>query len=507
MHTVMTVLLNRPVDGLLDNHADYAHVKGYRHAVVDVTHVYGPRQPVLFKYQAIFHELTCLRDGDLLLVLDAFSVVFGRQPLDDVARGYDAIVTNQEPGSPWPAASGMIFRNTLEVRERIRKLVLEFGRWAMYLPDYVQGCEVSYLREAFHPLPFADVLSNGHLAAVQTIWDQGLSIDFLADAMPLVAHNAPRWQCVDGHWRPTADYDFRYVTALLDDARVVKGGGRPDAAGSWDAARQRAREPELHVNPNASIAFVTLHTAHVAGYGDIHEENFERYCLRHGYGYHSYRVPPEFLPPGVTANWAKLHLIRHHLRDHAFVFWVDSDILAVNQAEPIDPVIVERDFVIGTDHTAWAVNSCVIGVRDTAEMRNLVDHLCASIESIGDRSSVYSNGGDQQAIQEGMKHFGMLDARYIVDAITLAASPIYATREHRFVHFPAQHGHYRAVTMRVWDRQRSEYELAGAPVLRGARSDRSHRPPAGSGDDPVATTEPQEARTPRAGRLLIAAKQ
>ncbi|MXN77039.1 hypothetical protein GR157_20150 [Burkholderia sp. 4701] len=471
MHTVMTVLLNRPVDGLIDNHADYARSMGYRHVVVDGMHVYGPRQPVLFKYQAILHELTCLYGGDLLLVLDAFSVVFGRQPLDDVARGYDAIVTNQEPASPWPAASGMIFRNTLEVRERVRKLVLEFGHWACYLQDHVSGCEVSYLREAFNPLPFSELLANGHLASVQTIWDQGLAIDFLADAMPLVAHNAPRWQCVDGQWRPTTDYDFRYVTALLEDASVVKAGGRPNAAEMWKIAQHRTREPALHINPGASIAFVTLHTANIAGYGDIHEENFERYCLRHGYGYHSYRVPPAFVPSGVTANWAKMHLIRHHLKDHAFVFWVDADILAINQAESIDAVIAGRDFVIGGDHTAWAVNSCMIGVRDTEAMRDVVEHMCMRIESTKNRSAVYSSGGDQQAIQEGMEHFGMLDVRYIVDAITLATSPVYASREHRFVHFPAQHNHYRAVSMQVWNRWSRESLFAVGVEARATAGD------------------------------------
>ena len=46
----------------------------------------------------------------------------------------------------------------------------------------------------------------------------------------------------------------------------------------------------------------------------------------------------------------------------------------------------------------------------------------------------------------------MIDAHHIVDATTLASSPVYATRDSRFVHFPAQHNHYRAVTMRVWDR-------------------------------------------------------
>ncbi|MCU9955537.1 hypothetical protein OEJ37_19455 [Burkholderia sp. BKH01] len=47
---------------------------------------------------------------------------------------------------------------------------------------------------------------------------------------------------------------------------------------------------------------------------------------------------------------------------------------------------------------------------------------------------------------------GMIDAHHIVDAMTLASSPVYAVRDSRFVHFPAQHNRYRAVTMRVWGR-------------------------------------------------------
>jgi hypothetical protein len=33
----------------------------------------------------------------------------------------------------------------------------------------------------------------------------------------------------------------------------------------------------------------------------------------------------------VTATWAKLHLMRRHLREHAFLFWIDADILAIDQ--------------------------------------------------------------------------------------------------------------------------------------------------------------------------------
>ncbi|WP_239483332.1 hypothetical protein [Burkholderia sp. MS455] len=43
---------------------------------------------------------------------------------------------------------------------------------------------------------------------------------------------------------------------------------------------------------------------------------------------------------------------------------------------------------------------------------------------------------------------GMIDSHHIVDATTLASSPVYATRDSRFVHFLAQHN----LTMRVRDR-------------------------------------------------------
>ncbi|WP_321805395.1 hypothetical protein [Burkholderia sp. BCC1993] len=452
MHSVLTILSHRPVDGLVDNHERYARAHGYRHAIVDGTHVYGERQQVLHKYHAIIAELVAMEQGALLLVLDPFSVVFGQHALPAVADGYDAIVTTQTSKSPLPAASGMIFRNVPDVRERLRKLVVELGKWAMRLPERQHACEATLLAEHFPPLPFDQPLATGYFASAQTVWRDGLAIDAVVGAHPLVAHQAPEWQQIDGVWAPTPDYDFRYVLALVDDAARVQRGEQPRAMDDWRTAQQRPREPARHLNPDASIAFVSLHTSHIAGYGDLHEENFVRYCTRHGYAYHAYREPPAFLPAGVDANWAKLHLIREHLPDHAFVFWVDADILAIDQRQTVDGVIDGRDFVIGTDHTAWAINSCMIGVRNVAPMRELVERICARIERIGDRSSVYASGGDQQAIYVELLEAGMIDARYIVDAMSLASSPVYATRDSRFVHFPAQHNHYRAVTMRVWDR-------------------------------------------------------
>ncbi|MGS0892439.1 hypothetical protein ACVBGC_07790 [Burkholderia stagnalis] len=449
---VLTILSRRPVDGLVANHERYARRHGYPHAVVDGMHVYGERQQVLHKYHAIIAQLVAMEQGAVLLVLDSFSVVFDPHALPDVARGYDSIVTTQTSKSALPAASGMIFRNVPDVRERLRKLTVALGEWAMYLPARRDACEATLLAEQFPPLPFDAPLANGYFASAQTVWNDGLSIDSIAGGRPLVAHQAPEWRYLDGQWVPTVDYDFRYVLALVDDAERFQHGEQPRAMDDWRAAQQRVREPSRHVNAQAPVAFVSLHTSHIAGYGDLHEENFVRYCTRHGYAYHTYREPPAFLPAGIDANWAKLHLIREHLPHHAFVFWVDADILAIDQRQPVDHVLEGRDFVIGTDHTAWAINSCVIGVRNVAPMRELVERLCARIEGFDDRSSVYASGGDQQAIYAELAQSGMIDARYIVDAMTLAASPAYATRDSRFVHFPAQHNHYRAVTMRIWDR-------------------------------------------------------
>ncbi|MCA8292137.1 hypothetical protein LGN16_35080, partial [Burkholderia vietnamiensis] len=67
MHSVLTLLSHRPVDGLVANHADYAHSHGYRHAIVDSAHIYGERQQVLHKYHAIIAQLAAMEPQALLL--------------------------------------------------------------------------------------------------------------------------------------------------------------------------------------------------------------------------------------------------------------------------------------------------------------------------------------------------------------------------------------------------------------------------------------------------------
>jgi hypothetical protein len=247
-------------------------------------------------------------------------------------------------------------------------------------------CEATLLAEHFPPLPF-DRASNRHYASAQTVWRDGHAIDVVVSARPLVAHQAPEWRQIDGVWAPTPDYDFRYVLALVDDAARVLHGEQPHAMADWRAAQQRTREPVRHLNPQAHCIREPAYVAHRRLRRSARRE---LRSLLHATRLRVPRLSRAAVVPAARRRreLAKLHLIREHLPQHDFVFWVDADILAIDQRQPVDGVIDGRDFVIGTDHTAWAINSCMIGVRNVAPMHELVGRICARIESFDDRSSV-----------------------------------------------------------------------------------------------------------------------
>lgn len=458
MPIVLSLLPVKPVPGLVENHAQYALAHGYQHVVVDGTHIYGERQQVLHRYHCMYQQLLSLMDGDLLLVLDVFSLIHTPHPLQAVANGYDSIVslTNPSPDSQLANSSGMLFRSTTQIRERFYALVQRFSKWASYLPDEVSKIEAQILGEAFTPVSFTRHLESGYFPCLQSLWQSGptghsYTMDFFAQAQPLVVSNAPEWQQNNGVWAPTTDYDFRYVQALLV-AVLLANEGKASLLDTFVQQSEQPLEPELHLNPNAEIAFISLYTRNITGYGLLHERSMLRYCERHGYGYHRYCDAPAFLPDFISANWAKAHLIRQHLPQHQFLLWIDADILAIDQASGVEDLLAKRDFIIGMDHTAWPINSCIFGARNTAPMQDFIQQLCQRIESVEDKSSVYASGGDQQIIYEEMIHAGLLNAENVVDAISLGTSPIYATAQHRFVHFPVQINHYRAATMQRWEK-------------------------------------------------------
>ncbi|MET3178664.1 UNVERIFIED_ORG: hypothetical protein ABIC43_001818 [Variovorax guangxiensis] len=450
--TVLTTLSTRPVPGLVENHTAYARRHGYAHRVVDSTHVWGPRQPVYFRYHAIYHHLAQIGEGSLLLVLDQFAVVYEPCALEETFAGVDALVSAQPDDDALCNTSMLLLRNTAEVREKLRQLVDHVSHWAVRILEDDEQPENSLVAHVFPPRPCGLALPNGVYPNVQASWPGGGYHDSIRGVRPLVASDAPTWRRTGpgNRWTPTLDYDFRGVQNLVDEAAALAAGERPPCLVLAEAAQPEG--DELHLNPGARIAFVSIYTHHIASYGRIHEESFARYCLRHGYGYHLYRKVPEFAN-GLTGSWAKPHVMRRHLAEHEFLLWVDADIIAMNQSLRMEPLVEGRDALVGNDHTAWNMNSSVVGVRNTPAMHALVEDVCQQIENAPDRSSIHANGGDQTYFANAFRARGLITQAQVVDALSLDAPVIYATGESHFVHFPTQYTPQRAASMHAWNQR------------------------------------------------------
>jgi len=461
-HAVLSFMGTRPVDGLLDNHRDYALQHGYAHDVVDGTHVWGPRQPTLFRYHAIYDQLLRRPAGGLLMVLDQFAVCYWPHALDAAFEAIDQLVASQAISVDLANPSMLLLRNTPAVQETMRAVVQRFGEWACYIGVDPDQPEAKLLTEFFTPHPSALPLSSGITPNIQSIWPGGMYAPHLhANVRPLVANAAPTWHWrEDARWAPEPDFDFRAVLNLVEEAKAARAGDTPGFIAHGQSAEPQ--EAEMHLHPQARIGFVSHYTTNVAGYGRIHERNFARYCRRHGYGYHLYRTVPDFIPSGIRGSWAKAHLMRRHFGEHDFLFWIDADVLAVDQSRGIDALLEGREAIAAMDHTAWVLNSSMVGVRNTAAMRAMIDDLCAQIEALEDRSSIWANGSDQTFFARSFEQHGLATGAGIVASVTLDASPIYATKQSALVHFPAQPNDHRAATMAVWDRWSLEADAADA---------------------------------------------
>lgn len=331
MHTVLTTLATKPVKGLVENHAAYARQHGYAHRVVDSTHVWGPRQPVFFRYHAIYHHLAQIDEGSLLLVLDQFAVAYGSHALAPGFDGVDSLVCAQPGDEAVCNTSMLLLRNIPAVREQLRQLVELFSHWAVYILDDSEQPESMVVGRIFTPRSGTQPMANGLYPNVQATGAHGSYYESIHAVRPLVANDAPVWRRTAQRWTPSLDYDFRGVQNLVEEAAALARGERPPFLALSDPAA--AAQDELHLNPQADIAFVSLYTHHIASYGRVHEESFARYCLRHGYGYHLYRKVPDFAGE-LTGSWAKPHVMRRHLAAHAFVLWVDADILRSTSRAP-----------------------------------------------------------------------------------------------------------------------------------------------------------------------------
>jgi hypothetical protein len=203
----------------------------------------------------------------------------------------------------------------------------------------------------------------------------------------------------------------------------------------------------------ARIALVTLYTHHVNSYARVSEANVRRYCERHGYAYHVYRGIPEELDAAMNGTWTKTWLLKRHLPDHEWVIWIDADMIFLNQSRALDEFLAQRDVLFVKDIANWSVNAGLLGFRRTPENLALLERIWRTIESVQDKSGLYSSGGDQQYVNQVLEAEGLAGADHVIDNTVINTPPQLARGDTILVHCMALGEPYRSAYMADMDRR------------------------------------------------------
>lgn len=435
------------VDYLQNNHQAYADFIESPIEFVSTAKIDIDKQKVLFQFHKIYSILNAMQEGDCLLVLDKYTVLYNFYYIEKIIGNRDYLVFNQNPESKMPMLGLLVFRRTIGTLTLLSQFIMKIGQWASELND-LDKTPALVFQDVFETYPCDAYLPTGVMGAIPARWEHNSFVDSLRNALPFAVHCQPLRLSNQHLSYDDPGYDRRYLMLLIYESESLRMG-RPSLLGK-QAEPEFTDTSDLHINESAPVALVSLYTENIACYGQLHVDTMVSYCKRHGYGYHVHRQAPEFLPKEVKANWAKAHLIRHYLAQHEFVAWIDSDIIASNQNKNLDGILHGKDLVFGTDHTAWVINSCFVGFRRTDWVMGILDEICQQIELTESKDSVYASGGDQQVFWKVLNQHGLIRPPYWHDALSLGASPVYADPDTMLVHFPAMHDAHRAASMKVW---------------------------------------------------------
>ena len=204
------------------------------------------------------------------------------------------------------------------------------------------------------------------------------------------------------------------------------------------------------MNPHAPVALAMLYTPNIREYGEISERNLRRYCARHGYALHLYRGVPAEAKSDAAGNWFKPLVVRRHLPQHQWLFWIDADVLIIDQKNPLEPLLPNRDRVLATD-ISWHFNSGVVGFRNTPENLHVLAEIERTVDAMVDKSSVHSSGGDQDVFIKVMRRHGMAAEDELLDCTTLNTPYQLQTPTTFMVHYMGMWPELRALVMHHGD--------------------------------------------------------
>ena len=440
----------------LINHRHYCSQMGYEHEAVSYAGLQSVAHRILYKYELILHHLRRLPEDALLACLTEDCVIFGMHSIENMAEGRDHVLPGIDGEGYDRQTAVQVWRNTAAIRALITGFVarakittglereLDLYAGIDYLPPYAQlaGCYCAVMCNVRrHPA------WNGHA----NIWTLVLSdIELYAGTHP------------------------RFRAALFEHVNDWQQNGAPLLEfPAYAGVEQGGFSVQ---DPGRPVAIVMYYTPNIRQFGAIAESNFLRYCKRHGYTLYVHRETPAEAGPGLTGTWLKMWLLNKYLPHHEWVLWVDADILFVNQAKQLEPLLEGHDIVAAHDIGSWIINAGALGFRRTSRNLELVARIFESICAVPDKSSTYASGGDQTVVADILTNELGWNLDTGLDLVSLNTPWFFQQDSSLMVHYYGMATELRALMMAAQDRGSLRHSAADATPDAHTTQDAGHKP-------------------------------
>jgi hypothetical protein len=415
----------------LHNHRRYSARQGYVHEYVDASAIGWSHQRMQMKYQVLLRALRASDEGELVLLLTQDCVLVREIAcetlMQDPQRDWLLICTGHAE-TDFVLAGFQLWRNTAAARAKVERICAD----ARFGIRFASECE---LLRPLGPEYFMMQIAGCHPVAIAALHIEPKWVDWPVFAFVLadLREATPNEPVFAG----LRDLHAEHVNDCQARGRDYLALPPADATANGEAFEA--------VRRHAPIALTMLYTPNIRNYGEVAERNLRRYCERHGYALYVYRdIPDE--ARGHSGNWLKPWVLRRHLHEHEWVFWIDADVLVSDQGITLEPILRDRDRVIATD-ISWKFNSGIMGFRNTAENQAVLAEIESAIDAVADKSSTYASGGDQNVFIDVMERRGMAGEHDLLDCLTINTPWQMKTPSSFMVHYMGMWPSLRALIM------------------------------------------------------------
>ena len=442
--TKVISFFERMDEDVLRNHQHYCRLMGYTHEWVESAFLSHEKLRTAYKYNVLLDHLKSSQDNELVLMLDAHGLIMHPLALEQLMVGMDSLIISgpTEVNKPEIVYNNMVIvRNTEAIRQTLFEMLMALhGRLA---GQDEQGAEEELLLKKFNVMASNTIFGDVHLNLSWriTTWAQSkIFVVFLG---------SPASFDDNGHITRNAlhqlihDANLERLLVKQINGHFIEGKPLLETP-NYPAISEDAVS---HFNPHSKIALVTLYTHHINTYARVSEHNVKRYCDRHGYAYHVYRGIPSELDPALNGTWVKSWLLKKHISDHEWIIWVDADVMFRNQTIKLENILEGRDLLFAKDLCAWPINAGIMGFRNTPENIELVARIWQRMLEVNDKSTVYSDQGDQHHTIKELYESNLINEKNIANCLTINTSPPMSSPDSLLTHYVGWGEPYRSIYM------------------------------------------------------------